>query len=217
VTFDVFGDFETRGYLRNIAGLKNLDQVRRLEHRAFLMKVGKALTDLSPRTPLTYADILRTHATLFGSVYPWAGQDRWETAPHANISRGGYDRMFAFPRDIRRAADHALRQGNDPAFMRRKPGEVLWSLAHAHPFLDGNGRTLMTVHTVLANRAGFSVAWHETDKTAFLAALTKEIHLPGDGYLDAYLAPFLREARPPREQIESLRILTTLGSAPALG
>ena len=217
MTFDVFGDFEERGYLRNVAGLKDLAQVRQLEHRAFLMKVGKALADLSARDPLTYADILRTHGTLFGSVYPWAGRDRLETAPHANISRGGYDRMFAFPKDIRRAADYALRQGNDRAFMRAKPGEVLGSLAHAHPFLDGNGRTIMAVHTVLAHRAGLSIAWHETDKAAFLSALTKEVHLPSDGYLDAYLAPFIRGPVPPERQAEGLRTLTTLGSATALG
>jgi Fic family protein len=28
-------------------------------------------------------------------------------------------------------------------------------LAHGHPFLDGNGRTIMVLHCVLAQRAGF--------------------------------------------------------------
>ncbi|MDF2599482.1 MAG: protein involved in cell division [Methylobacterium brachiatum] len=125
--------------------------------------------------------------------------------------------MFAFPRDIRGAAEHALEQGNDSAFMRAKPGAVLGSLAHAHPFLDGNGRTIMVAHTVLANRAGISIAWQEADKAAFLIALTKEIHLPGDGHLDAYLAPFLREAAAQEKQIESLNALKTLGSVPSLG
>lgn len=215
--FDVFGDFEERGYLRNVAGLKDIARVKQLEHRAFLTKVGKAVAEFSDRVPLTYADILRTHETLFSPVYPWAGRDRLETAPGAHISRGGYDRMFAFPRDIRGAAEHALEQGNDFTFMRAKPGAVLGSLAHAHPFLDGNGRTIMVVHTVLANRAGTSIAWQEADKAAFLMALTKEIHLPGDGHLDAYLAPFLREAAAQEEQIESLKALKTLGAAPTLG
>lgn len=217
MTFDVFGDFEERGYLRNVMGAKNLDEVKLLEHSAFLSEVRRALADLSAREPLTYADLLQTHRTLFGSVYPWAGRDRLEIAPHATVSRGGYERMFAFPKDIRRAADHALRQGNDRAFMRSKPGEVFGSLAHAHPFLDGNGRTIMAVHTVLAQRAGLSIAWHETDKAAFLSALTKEVHLPGDGYLDAYLSPFVRGPVPPERQAEGLRALTTLGSTTALG
>lgn len=35
MTFDPFGDFETRGYLRNFAGEKNPEFVKRLEHEAF--------------------------------------------------------------------------------------------------------------------------------------------------------------------------------------
>ncbi len=74
MTFDVFGDFEERGYLRNVVGTKDLAEVKLLEHSAFLSEVGKAVAALSRRNPLTYADILATHATLFGSVYPWAGR-----------------------------------------------------------------------------------------------------------------------------------------------
>jgi cell filamentation protein, protein adenylyltransferase len=35
VTFDPFGDFETRGYLRNVAEAKNPEIVRRLQHNSF--------------------------------------------------------------------------------------------------------------------------------------------------------------------------------------
>ena len=67
------------------------------------------------------------------------------------------------------------------------------SLAHAHPFLDGNGRTIMIVHMVLAARAGISIDWLQSDKAAWLEALTKEVHLPGDGHLDVYLKPLVRK------------------------
>ena len=40
MTFDVFGDFEARGYLRNLEGLKDLAEVKRLEHRIFLKNLG---------------------------------------------------------------------------------------------------------------------------------------------------------------------------------
>jgi cell filamentation protein len=63
-------------------------------------------------------------------------------------------------------------------------------LAFGHPFLDGNGRTIMVIHAQLAQRAGFSVDWAKTDKTAYLAALTKAIDEPGKGHLDASLAGF---------------------------
>jgi cell filamentation protein len=62
-----------------------------------------------------------------------------------------------------------------------------------HPFLDGNGRTIMTVHSVLTQRAGFSIDWSATTKDAYLDALTEEIEDPSRGHLDAYLKPFMRD------------------------
>lgn len=36
MTFDPFGDFETRGYLRNLFGEKDPEIVRHLEHSSFV-------------------------------------------------------------------------------------------------------------------------------------------------------------------------------------
>jgi len=52
----------------------------------------------------------------------------------------------------------------------------------------------MVVHSVLAQRAGFSIDWSKTDKADYLAALTKELDTPGIGILDNYLKPFMGEA-----------------------
>jgi cell filamentation protein len=50
----------------------------------------------------------------------------------------------------------------------------------------------MTVHSVLAQRAGFSIDWSATKKDAYLDALTKEIENPRKGHLDVFLKPFMR-------------------------
>ena len=120
------------------------------------------------------------------------GQDRTQTAPDIAVSKGVV--LFAHPNDIRPAVDYALKHGQDKGFMASKPGEVMGYLAHGHPFLDGNGRTIMVVHSVLAQRAGFSIDWAKTDKTDYLLALTKELDAPGKGILDSYLKPFMGEA-----------------------
>ncbi len=216
MSFDVFGDFETRGHLRNFEAEKNLDIIKQAEHRAFQKNLGPALDYLFSQKTIAYADVLETHKILFSSIYPWAGQDRLTTAPYINISKGGYDRMFAFPKDIRRVTDYALHQGNDVKFMQDKPGEVLGSLAHAHPFFDGNGRTIMVVHTIMADRAGISIDWQNSEKQAYLEALTKEIHLPGDGHLDAYLKPLLRPAIDRSEAQAILNTMKALSPAEAL-
>ena len=139
MTFDPFGDFETEGYLRNFAGFKDPALVKKFEHDAFRARVGEAVTTLQTGTPLRYEDILATHQRLFQDVYPWAGQDRTATAPDLIIGKGGRFDLFAEAGDIRRAAEHALRLSQNLETMRAKPGEVMGYLAHAHPFLDGNG------------------------------------------------------------------------------
>ena len=89
MTFDPFKDYDQRGYLRNVAGEKDVEIVKRLEHREFQINVGKALDRLSKIEILGYRDVLDTHKTLFAGVYPWAGQDRMETAPDIAISKAG--------------------------------------------------------------------------------------------------------------------------------
>ncbi len=192
MTFDPFNDFATHGYLRNTAGLHDPAAVRQLEHNAFLDKLGDALAYLSGRKTITYDDVLRTHGILFGDIYPWAGQDRAHTTPDIAVTKGPV--LFAHPNDARGAVAWGLQLGQDKATMRAKPGEVMGYFAYGHPFLDGNGRTIMTVHAVLAQRAGISIDWSATSKTDYLTALTRELDEPGRGHLDTYLKPFLKRS-----------------------
>ncbi len=88
--------------------------------------------------------------------------------------------------------------------MKAKPGEIMGYLAYAHPFLDGNGRAIMVVHAILAQRAGFSIDWAGTGKVDYLSALTKELDVPRKGLLDGYLKPFIREALPDDRMAEEI-------------
>ena len=90
MTFDPFGDFETQGYLRNLAKEKDPEIVRHLEHAAFLTGIDAALERLVKIKQLSYTDLLETHKSLFEAVYPWAGQDRRTTAPNLAISKGPF-------------------------------------------------------------------------------------------------------------------------------
>lgn len=190
--FDPFRDFKERGYLQNFAGKKDPIQVKELEDIAFRINLSQALDRLSNTKSLSYQDILDTHKTLFGEVYPWAGKDRLETAPNIAISKAGYEGMFANPTEIRRVVTYALRLAQEPTYMRENPGEILGLLAHAHPFLEGNGRVIMSVHTELTHRAGMSIDWAKTDKKEYLAALTNEIYYPAEKHLNRYLRQFIR-------------------------
>jgi cell filamentation protein len=213
VKFDVFGDATTRGYLRNVAGSNDMRLVKVLEHRSFMANVDTALDNLSKAKQISYSDVLQTHKTLFESVYPWAGEDRRKHAPDIAITKGGKD-MFAYPRDVQGAMEYGLRQGQDKAHMASRPGDVMGTLAYSHPFLDGNGRTIMTVHAELAHRAGIRVEWEKTNKTDYLNALTRELENPGKGELDAYLKPYVQKATDRQAMAETLKELPRLGPKP---
>jgi cell filamentation protein len=113
--------------------------------------------------------------------------------------------IFAHPNDIRKAVDYALEKGQDKAFMTERPGEVMGYLAYGHPFLDGNGRTIMLIHAELTRRAGISIDWAATGKDQYLAALTLELEEPGKGKLDAYLKPFTRKGSETKDIAEAIK------------
>ncbi|OCK58823.1 Fic family protein [Bradyrhizobium sp. LMTR 3] len=190
MSFDPFGDLATEGYLRNVAKEKDLDIVKRLEHTSFTTGLDAAFAALRKSNKLSYANVLETHGILFNAIYPWAGQDRLITAPNLTVRKGSV--IFANPAEIRPAIEYALRKGQDKDYLRAYPGEILGYLAFGHPFLDGNGRTIVTLFSVIAQRAGFSIDWSATDKEAYLSALTKEIRRPSKGHLDNYLRQFVR-------------------------
>ena len=215
MTFDPFGDFETRGYLRNFAGYRDPAAIKQFEHEEFLANIDAAFDYLSTVRQLSYADVLATHKTLFGEVYPWAGQDRKELTPDRAVSKGSV--MFAHPDDIRPAVDYALKLGQDPRQMAKTPGEVMGYLAYGHPFLDGNGRTIMIVHVELCHRAGISIDWSATNKTDYLVALTREIDDPSKHHLDQYLSRFVGPATDRSEMARQLTEISGLGDSGGRG
>jgi cell filamentation protein len=58
VIFDPFGDFATRGYLRNLAKAKDPEIVRRLQHNSFMTGLDEALAKLRRRSDLAMATSL---------------------------------------------------------------------------------------------------------------------------------------------------------------
>lgn len=190
---DPFGDYATAGYLRNTYGVRDLELVGHLETAIFQQKILGAIRYLRRVPVLKYEHVTETHRQLFISLYPWAGQDRSATAPTIAIGKGGYSTLFSHPAACRLAAEHALRLGQDREYLRARPGEVFGYLAHSHPFLEGNGRTILTVFAELTRRAGFHIMWEAIDKQQFLGTLTEELLHPGRGIMDRLVLPYARK------------------------
>lgn len=105
--FDPFGDFETKGYLRNTLGEKNLQEVKSMEHILFLSQLPSTLDWLATQS-LNYDTLLQTHQRLFVDFYPWAGQDRLTVLPDTTVKKG--EIVFANPEEIQSAVVDALKQ-----------------------------------------------------------------------------------------------------------
>lgn len=186
MTFDPFGDYEQRGYLRNKFALPHGPQLAQLEFNNFRTLIEDIMSWLET-APLTYETILNTHDKLFKLIYPWSGKDRSETAPDIAITRGGEDQMFCHPALCARAADYAFKVAENNGILRNA-GTVYSLLCHSHPFLDGNGRTLLLVHTEMMRRSGAHICWEDVPYRDFLSELTIDLNAPEAGSLDRYLA-----------------------------
>lgn len=192
MNFDPFKDFDQKGYLRNRFNFKSVEDVREMEHEVFRAGIDEAIEYLACQQDITYQDFLNVHKILFEDFYPWAGTDRLVVAPDYAISKG--DIYFCHPQEIRLAVNQGLRMAKEKNVMQEKPGEIMGYFAYGHPFLDGNGRTMLLIHSELCRRAGFTIKWHETTKQDYLTALSKEIQSPCQGYLDSYLKRFIVRA-----------------------
>jgi len=198
--FDPFGDFETAGYLRNTGAEKDLSIIKAAEHALFRAQLPIALANLAKCRRIGYEDFLNVHKLLFGGLYPWAGLDRAAIMPEKAVSKGTV--YFCHPRDCRRAVEDGLARAQEKGEILTRPGFIMGLFAYGHPFLDGNGRTMLLVHAELCFRAGLSIDWTRTQKESYLHALTLEIEAPNSGHLDNYLRQFVG-APIPREQWQS--------------
>ncbi|VVO78377.1 hypothetical protein PS903_01634 [Pseudomonas fluorescens] len=195
--FDPFGDFETAGYLQNSLQLKDPTEVKESEHLSFESSIEDALAYLSEKKSIDYRTVLKVHEILFSDFYHWAGKDRNELVPHLAVFKGSHDNphstAFERPDFIKMSVDYALELTADKKRFKDRPGEVMGQLAFAHPFLDGNGRTILLVFMELCYRARFAIDWSRTSKDDYLRKLSDEIREPSKGHLDNYLKPFVVE------------------------
>ncbi len=184
--FDPFGDYETAGYLRNTLKSKSAKEIKFQEHLFFRANILEAGNYLKTRENINYKDFREVHKILFEGFYPWAGQDRHTLGVARYVTKA--DRVtFVASEESERAVSHGLSLGNNTEYIAKRPGEVMGLFAWGHPFLDGNGRAMVVVHTELMARAGLFIDWGQSEKNAYLQALTTELDSPNNRILDKYL------------------------------
>jgi len=124
--FDPFGDYDSRGYLRNTAGEKDLEIIKIAEHELFRAQLPIALDFLAQCKRIDYPDFLEVHRILFSALYPWSGKDRNTVLPDRSVSKGAV--YFCHPKDCQRAIEEGL------SFAQNKKQ---MAVRHLHPFIGG--------------------------------------------------------------------------------
>ena len=110
----------------------------------FRAQLPAALDFLAQKKRIEYLDLLKVHQILFEGLYPWDGKDRAEILPNSAIRKKGL--YFSHPSECRLAVSEGLSFANDKKQMSNRPGFIMGMFAYGHPFLDGNGRTMLLIH-----------------------------------------------------------------------
>lgn len=214
-----FATPEGKGYLNNKLGLTDPVAIKRVEHGAFVAHLDTAIDYLKRQNQISYESFLETHRILFSDFYPWAGSDRSITAPNREVFKGQgvWKTVFCEPPDMESAIEEGLRIAEKGGYrgIKDRPGHVMGMFAFAHPFLDGNGRTIILLHSELMSRAKCHIDWKSINKNDYLRALTREIDNPANNALDTYLSPFIIKENPPQNWMHSLGMLKGLDGSSA--
>lgn len=80
--------------LRNLAGVRSLRQMQRLEAESLLAATEQAIAEASEEQRFVAQDLRRWHRAWLGELYVWAGEYR-----QVNLARGGF--VFAVARRSR--------------------------------------------------------------------------------------------------------------------
>lgn len=191
--FDPFNNYEDVGYLNNVFHIKNMEIIKTLEHATFLINLPNALNYLSPikRQDYNCQIISNVHKILFNDFYPWAGQFHNDLFPDLIISKGHI--TFAFPDCLKNILNYTFNTyfKQSDAYIRKNIGDIISSLCYAHPFLDGNGRTILTILHVICQNAGFHINWSKSKKDDYLDVLTEDLEHPNNEILNKYLSTLI--------------------------
>ena len=157
---DPYVDVST-GVLRNLLGVRNTEELELAEARIVSIAITKLVSRIHPvPTDLTFEFFLVIHKRLFGAIYDWAGQLRTVEVSKGTTSfaRAEYLQVNLQALFQQLATDEYCASDSKEEFIE-KLAYYYSELNVLHPFREGNGRTIRTFLSLLADCHGYYIAW----------------------------------------------------------
>lgn len=145
-----------RRVLRNLAGIRSVREMARLESERLVMATERLIDETEVNQRFRTVDVRRMHQLWLGDVYAWAGEYR-----QVNIGKDGF--MFAavnlIPGLMMELERGPLRQFTPCRFAGVEEQAHALAVVHAeliliHPFREGNGRSARLLATLMGLQAG---------------------------------------------------------------
>ncbi len=152
--------------LDNKLGITDSAELAREEERISKMKAAEMFRSgfLDSLEPGTIASLTAIHKYLFGEIYPFAGEVR-----NVNIAKGTF--RFASAVYLKEALDNIEKM---PQSDYDEIIEKYVEMNVAHPFREGNGRSMrIWLDVILKAEMGKVIDWSLVDKDDYLMAMER--------------------------------------------
>ena len=152
--------------LDNKLGITDSAELAREEERISKMKAAEMFHSgfLDSLEPGTIAALTAIHKYLFGEIYPFAGEVR-----NVNIAKGNF--RFASAVYLKEALDNIEKM---PQSDYDEIIEKYVEMNVAHPFREGNGRSMrIWLDVILKAELGRVIDWSLVDKDDYLMAMER--------------------------------------------
>lgn len=153
--------YEDVPVLRNLPGIKNSDELKRVEGDLTRMSMGIVYArEYEKFNTETLCDI---HRTIFGGLYEWAGEFRTIPIMKAEEVLGGDSVRYAAPSEIKKQLDMAskeiarIRSTSNKKDIVFKIVRITAAIWQAHPFREGNTRSVVAFSVLLAAKLGVNL------------------------------------------------------------
>lgn len=162
---------QNTGILRNLVGASTQEELDEIEADITPVIIA-TLTEYEPATVNSFSkeDLCELHREIFGAVYDWAGEFRTIDIGKDASYFAHADYMAPFLDDIFNNLPNidSIAHSKDDfiAFLANFYGD----LNAAHPFREGNGRTIRTLVRLLALNHGWDIEWAKMDPDENIAA-----------------------------------------------